>query len=152
MMENHSFDNIAGYWTFNPDIDNVVHSDGFCNPYTNPNWTIYGEPIDICTGPYETEVPLVDPDHAFAGTSYEIYQKWQPGPDDTPNMNGFIERQSELYSQTPGDASFVIKQYTQEKSNILATLGQNFAFWDSYVSSSCQHDIDSNSCAWLLSS
>lgn len=23
MMENHSFDNIAGYWDFHPDIDNL---------------------------------------------------------------------------------------------------------------------------------
>ena len=23
MLENHSFDNIAGYWDFHPDIDNL---------------------------------------------------------------------------------------------------------------------------------
>jgi phospholipase C len=49
-------------------------------------------------------------------------------------MGGFIERQSDEYSATPGDTSFVIKAYTQKESNILATIGQNFAFWDSYVS------------------
>ena len=94
--------------------------------------TVWNEAIDICAGPYEDEVPLKDPDHNFAGTSYEIYRNWYPSKDDQPNMGGFIERQSEKYSETPGDASFVIKAYTQEKSQVLATLGENFAFWDSY--------------------
>lgn len=94
--------------------------------------TVWNEPIDICAGPYEDEVPLKDPDHNFAGTSYEIYRTWYPSKNDTPTMGGFIERQSEKYSETPGDASFVIKAYSQEKSQVLATLGQNFAFWDTY--------------------
>ena len=71
MEENHSFDNIAGYWDFHPDIDNLRNID-YCNEYTNPNWTVDGEAMNICAGPYETEVPLVDPDHNFAGTSYEV--------------------------------------------------------------------------------
>lgn len=131
MLENHSFDNIAGYWNFRDDIDNLVNTP-FCNQYTNPNWTIYNEPLNICAGPYETEVPLVDPDHNFAGTSYEIYQNWNPTSDDTPTMGGFVERQSERYGATPGDSSFVISAYTQDQTNILATLAQNYAFFDSY--------------------
>jgi phospholipase C len=72
-------------------------------------------------------------DHtAFAGTSYEIYQKWQPTNEDTPNMGGFIERQSDKYEATPGNASFVIKAYSEEHSQTLATLAQNFALFDSY--------------------
>ena len=133
MMENHSFDNIAGYWDFRDDI-NGLRNITYCNPYVNPNWTVWGEPISICAAPYEDEVPLTDPDHNFAGTSYEIYQNWNPTSSDVPTMQGFIERQSEKYSETPGDASFVIKAYTQEKSSMLATIAQNFAFWDSYVS------------------
>ncbi|KAI7187243.1 hypothetical protein KC352_g22262, partial [Hortaea werneckii] len=68
MMENHSFDNIAGYWDFHPDIDNLRNID-YCNEYTNPNWTVWGEPLKICAGPFEQEVPLSDPDHNFAGSS-----------------------------------------------------------------------------------
>jgi phospholipase C len=131
MMENHSFDNIAGYWDFRDDIDNLRNVN-YCNEYTNPNWTIYDEPIMICAGPYEQEVPLVDPDHNFAGTSYEIYRTWTPSKDDTPNMGGFIERQSDKYSQSPGDASFVIKAYDAGKGSTLTTLAQNYAFWDTY--------------------
>ncbi|KAJ5287504.1 hypothetical protein N7478_003190 [Penicillium angulare] len=130
-LENHSFDNIAGYWDFHPDIDNLRNI-SFCNEYTNPNWTVYGEPLDICAGPYETEVPLTDPDHNFAGVSYEIFRKWNPTKDDVPNMGGFIERQSEKYSETPGDASFVIKAYDEAKTALLAELAKNFAFFDSY--------------------
>lgn len=37
MEENHSFDNIAGYWDFHPDIDNLRNIN-YCNDYTNPNW------------------------------------------------------------------------------------------------------------------
>ncbi|KAI9741483.1 MAG: hypothetical protein M1818_004289 [Claussenomyces sp. TS43310] len=131
MMENHSFDNIAGYWDFHPDIDNLRNIN-YCNNYTNANWTIYGEPLLICAAPYEEEVPLKDPDHNFAGTSYEIYRKWHPTADDIPNMGGFIERQSEKYSATPGDSAFVIKAYDEKKSQTLATIAQHFAFFDSY--------------------
>jgi len=99
-----------------------------------PIGLFWGEPLNICAGPYEDEVPLQDPDHNFAGTSYEIYRKWNPTKSDVPNTGGFIERQSDKYSATPGDTSFVIKAYTQKESNILATIGQSFAFWNSYVS------------------
>lgn len=37
MEENHSFDNIAGYWDFHPDIDNLRNIQ-YCNDFTNPNW------------------------------------------------------------------------------------------------------------------
>ncbi|KIX04865.1 uncharacterized protein Z518_05736 [Rhinocladiella mackenziei CBS 650.93] len=131
MMENHSFDNIAGYWDFNPDIDGLRHIE-YCNEFTNPNWTVYGEPLMICAGPYEAEVPLTDPDHNFAGTSYEIYRKWEPAADDVPDMSGFIERQSDKYNATPGESSFVIKAYDTAKTTVLSTLAQNYAFWDSY--------------------
>ncbi|KAK5240247.1 hypothetical protein LTS06_012521, partial [Exophiala xenobiotica] len=67
MLENHSFDNIAGYWDYRDDIDGLRNI-SYCNEFTNANWTIYDEPIMICAGPYEDEVPLVDPDHNFAGT------------------------------------------------------------------------------------
>jgi len=47
-------------------------------------------------------------------------------------MGGFIERQSEDYSATPGNSSFVIKAYSQEHTQTLVTLAQNFAFFDTY--------------------
>lgn len=47
-------------------------------------------------------------------------------------MSGFIERQSEKYNATPGDTAFVIRGYNQKETQILATIAQNFAFWDSY--------------------
>lgn len=62
----------------------------------------------------------------------QIYQNWQPGKNDTPTMGGFIERQSEKYDATPGNSSFVIKAYSEEHSQTLATLAQNFGFFDSY--------------------
>ncbi|KAJ5493290.1 hypothetical protein N7539_002036 [Penicillium diatomitis] len=130
-LENHSFDNIAGYWDFNPHIDNLRKID-YCNQYTNPNWTVWGEPLEICAGPFETEVPLVDPDHDFAGVTYQIFRKWNITNDDAPNMAGFVERQSEKYKSTPGDAAFVIKAYDQKKTAVLAQLAQNFAFFDAY--------------------
>ncbi|KAJ9494239.1 hypothetical protein LTR99_003100 [Exophiala xenobiotica] len=131
MLENHSFDNIAGYWDYRDDIDGLRNI-SYCNEYTNANWTIYDEPIMICAGPYEDEVPLVDPDHNFAGTSYEIYRKWQPTNSDTPDMSGFIERQSDKYNATPGDSAFVIKAYDPAKGSTLMTLAQNYAMWDTY--------------------
>jgi phospholipase C len=47
-------------------------------------------------------------------------------------MQGFIERQSDMYNATPGDSSFVIKAYSEENSKMLATMAQSFAFFDSY--------------------
>ena len=58
-------------------MDILTFAQEYCNDYTNPNWTIYGEAIKICAGPYETEVPLTDPDHNFAGTSYEVTLRCQ---------------------------------------------------------------------------
>jgi hypothetical protein len=96
---------------------------------------VWGEPLEICAAPFETEVPLVDPDHNFAGVTYEIFRKWNITKDDVPNMGGFVERQSEKYESTPGDAAFVIKAYDQKKTALLAELAQNFAFFDAYVRS-----------------
>lgn len=95
---------------------------------------MWGEPLDICAGPYETEVPLADPDHNFAGVTYEIFRKWNITEQDVPNMGGFVERQSEKFESTPGDSAFVIKAYDQKKTALLAELAQNFAFFDAYVS------------------
>lgn len=136
MLENRSFDNIAGYWDFNPDIDNLVHrGTPFCNDYTNPNWTVWGEPVQVCASPIENEVPLADPDHDFAGTSYEIYQNWYPTNNDIPTMGGFVDRESQVLAATgtPGDAAFVIKAFSEKKTAFLAELAGNFTFWDSYV-------------------
>ncbi|KAE8151003.1 phosphoesterase family-domain-containing protein [Aspergillus avenaceus] len=131
MMENHSFANIAGYWDFHPDIDNL-RKVNYCNDYTNSNWTVWGEPLQICASPFETEVPLTDPDHEFAGVTYQIYRKWNATNDDVPNMGGFIERQSDKYESTPGESAFVIKAYDEKKTSTLAEIAKNFAFWDSY--------------------
>lgn len=134
-LENHSFDNIAGYWDFHPEIDNLRNLT-FCNDYTNPNWTVYGEPLAICAEPDATEVPLKDPDHNFGGVTYEIFRQWNPTKQDVPKMAGFIERQSEKYNATPGDSAFVIKALNRKKTATLVELASNFAFFDSYVGSS----------------
>ncbi|OZJ03661.1 hypothetical protein BZG36_03528 [Bifiguratus adelaidae] len=130
-MENHSFDNIAGAWTFRDDIDNLVGKT-FCNNYTNPNWTVWNEPLSICAAPYEQEVPLNDPDHNFAGTSYEIYQTWYPTNESVPTMGGFVDREAFNHNYTPGDAAYVIKYFTEEKTQFLATIAQNYAIFDGY--------------------
>jgi phospholipase C len=64
---------LTAFRDFNKNIDNLMYGNtSFCNPYTNPNWTVYGEALNICAAPYEAEVPLKDPDHNFAGVSYEV--------------------------------------------------------------------------------
>jgi len=131
MMENRSFDHLSGFWDFRDDIDNLVGKE-FCNTYINSNWTVYNEPYDICTGPYAQEVPLHDPDHGFAGTSYEIYQTMHPTKDDKPTMGGFVQREADLYNSTPGDASFVIKSLRNEETSTMSFIAENFAFWDTY--------------------
>ncbi|KAJ5456018.1 uncharacterized protein N7458_004282 [Penicillium daleae] len=133
MMENHSFDNIAGYWDFHPDIDNLVHlTEPFCNPYSNPNWTVYGEPYSICAAPNEGEVPFDDPDHDFAGTNYEIFQTYYPNNDSVPTMQGFVDRESARYNLTPGQSAFVIKAFDEKSTSTLAEIAENFAFFDRY--------------------
>jgi len=34
--------------SFNKNIDNLLSNTTYCNAYTNPNYTIYGEAINIC--------------------------------------------------------------------------------------------------------
>lgn len=133
MLENRSFSNVAGAWTFNNKINNLANrKEPFCNDYISDKYTIYGEPLSICAGPHEAEVPLRDPDHNFAGTSYELYQKFNPSKNDSPTMQGFIQREADKYNSTPGNASFVIQYADPQKSSILEYLAQNFGFWDSY--------------------
>jgi phospholipase C len=134
MMENHSFDNIAGYWNFRNDIDNLANrKEPFCNPYTNPNWTVWGEPLLVCAAPRAGEVPINDPDHDLAGTNYEIFQTYYPTNESVPTMMGFVDRESALYSSPPGQSAFVIKPYSQQETATLVEIAQNFAFWDTYV-------------------
>ncbi|KAJ5163767.1 Phosphoesterase [Penicillium coprophilum] len=139
ILENHSFDNIAGYWGFHPDIDNLRNLT-YCNDYTNPNWTVYGEPLAICAEPYATEVPPQDPDHNFGGVTYEIFRQWSPTKEDIPNMAGFIERQSE---------KFVIQALNQKKTSTLAELASKFAFFDSYVGHPCQFATSGSTCGFV---
>ncbi|KAJ5410777.1 Phosphoesterase [Penicillium crustosum] len=122
---------IPGYWDLHTEIDNLRNLT-YCNDYTNPNWTVHGEPLTICAEPYATEVPLEHPDHNFGGVTYEIFRQWNPTNEDVPNMGGFIERQSERHNATPGDSSFVIKPLNQKKSATLVELANNCAFFDSY--------------------
>jgi phospholipase C len=133
MLENRSFDNIAGYWTFNKKLDNLVNNP-HCNTYYSANYTVWGQPYYICSQPYEQEVPLHDPDHAFGGTNYEIFETFTPDSNMTPTMGGFVQREQQVYNSTPGDASFVIQGFSQEKTNVLATLAENYAVFDRYVS------------------
>jgi phospholipase C len=132
MLENRSFDNIAGYWTFNKDIDNLADTP-HCNSYVSENYTVWDQPFYICSQPYEQEVPLHDPDHAFAGTSYELFQDFNPTSNMTPTMGGFVQREQQVYNATPGQTSFVIQGFSEDKSNILATLAKNYAMMDRYV-------------------
>ncbi|OQE47572.1 hypothetical protein PENCOP_c001G02574 [Penicillium coprophilum] len=154
-LENHSFDNIAGYWDFHPDIDNLRNLT-YCNDYANPNWTVYGEPLAICAEPYATEVTLKDPHHNFGGVIYEIFRQWNPTKEDIPNMAGFIERQSEKYNATPGDSAFVIKALSQKKTLTLAELASNFAFFDSSFAEhpgptnpNCQFATSGSTCGFV---
>lgn len=78
-----------------PDIGNLRN-------LINSNWTVWDEPLEICAAPFETELPLADRDHEFAGFTYQIYRKWDATSDDVPSMAGFIERQSEKYNARPG--------------------------------------------------
>ncbi|KAF7169434.1 hypothetical protein CNMCM6106_004339 [Aspergillus hiratsukae] len=165
MLENRSFDNIAGYWTFNKNLDNLVNNP-HCNSYYSDNYTVWGQPFYICSQPYEQEVPLNDPDHAFAGTSYGIFETFNPASNMTPTMGGFIQREQQARNSTPGDASFVIQGFSQDKTNVLATLAQNYAVMDRYFAehpgptypnrqfatagSSCGY-VDNTDQSWVLS-
>ena len=42
MLENHSFDNIAGYWDFHKGIDNLVNTD-YCNEVSALRKCIYSK-------------------------------------------------------------------------------------------------------------
>lgn len=133
MMENRAFDNIAGYWTFNKDIDNLVNNP-HCNTYYSEDYNVWNVPFYICSRPYEQEVPLHDLDHGFGGTNFDIFETGTPGPNQTVTMGGFVQREYDTSGGTPGDASFVIQGFSQDKTNILATLAQEYAMFDHYVS------------------
>ncbi|KAK9453386.1 phospholipase C [Dipodascopsis uninucleata] len=133
MFENRSFDNIAGYWTYNKKINNLVGKK-YCNDYSYYKYTVYNESMSICASPWAQEVPLYDPDHNFGGVMYQIYEKWNVTKDDEPTMGGFVQREAEQNDVSPNKAAFVMKGFREEETNVLETLAENFAFFDNYFS------------------
>lgn len=58
---------------FRPDIDSLIClGQPYCNPYTNSNWTVGNEAIDIWAALYEGEVPYNHPDSLTTTSLYQL--------------------------------------------------------------------------------
>ncbi|KAJ3313790.1 hypothetical protein HDV04_001594 [Boothiomyces sp. JEL0838] len=90
MLENRAFDTMFGYLTHNPEIDNLVGKNPFCN-YIDPYNANSGT---VCTAPNQVDSTPISPDHEYKDVTAQIYGSYYynspqyPLPPVAP-MNGF---------------------------------------------------------------
>ncbi|KAF8484402.1 phosphoesterase family-domain-containing protein [Gautieria morchelliformis] len=131
--ENRSFDNIAGGFTYSPDIDGLVNTQ-LCNPInvTDPGLG------SLCATDTLPNVDGDDPNHGVTGVNMEVFSTFHPSPQDQltlskENMMGFLEAQQITFGTTNiTRASESINFYNQNDIPVLRTLAENFVLFDKW--------------------
>ncbi|KAI8621201.1 phosphoesterase, partial [Chytriomyces sp. MP71] len=131
VQENRSFDNLAGYYNYTSDIDNLIqysikNKGPHCNPkdVTKPNANL------VCAYVDSPDVQPIDPDHSLPGTmfgqfgQYYVDSAQQP---DVPPMNGFVQ-------QNGGSETIIASLPNSDTQHTLA-LASNFVLFDRWFSS-----------------
>lgn len=143
MLENRSFDNLAG-WLYDKNtppkkfimpVDSAPdHYDGLAyGSFSNPN--IEGkEPasIPIKFGTDNYTVPSPDPHEEFQYVTEQLYGNMTPTYGDKAPMNGFVRN----YASVPdSDPAHIMQTYTPEQLPVLSAIARNFAISDRWFAS-----------------
>ncbi|KAJ3254995.1 hypothetical protein HK103_006697 [Boothiomyces macroporosus] len=133
MLENRAFDTMFGYLTHNPDIDNLVGKQPYCNLIdpTNPKSSA------ICTSPTQPDTTKFNPDHEYSKMTTEIYgspiynSPNVPLPDVAP-MNGFVYQASmgAFKGASTNDLQQVMAGFDPKNIPVQATLASEFTIFD----------------------
>ncbi|KAJ3410219.1 hypothetical protein HDV05_004014 [Chytridiales sp. JEL 0842] len=125
VLENRSFDNLAGYYNHTADIDNLIQyrrktGSPFCNPAdtSRPSLNL------ICETNNSPNVQREDPEHGLEGVLFQLYGKYADTnslpADFVPPMNGFVQNNGgNQWSIAALDTSLVESTHTLAKSFVL---------------------------------
>ncbi|KAJ3281139.1 hypothetical protein HDU76_009002, partial [Blyttiomyces sp. JEL0837] len=94
LLENRSFNNLAGYYNYTDDIDNLIqyekkHGHPYCNPIS------VGDPSrgQLCASNAAPNRQYEDPDHGLTGVLFQLFGTIYPTSNlepETPPMTGFV--------------------------------------------------------------
>jgi len=149
MLENRSFDNVAGFLYdqssqprhFLP-AGTDPHYNGMPVGYSNPSNPAYFEgtgpanPQPMHRGADNLQVPDSDPQELFDDITFQIFGTTTPQSGQAPAMNGFLVSYERIAKQQPEQ---IMQCYTPEQLPVLSQLARSFAICDAwYASCPCQ--------------
>lgn len=149
MLENRSFDNVAGFlYDQNTRPRHFLpagadpHYNGMPLNYSNPSNPDYfsdggpANPVSVQRGADNSQVPNYDPQELFDDISFQIFGTTTPTLGQAPSMNGFLVSYQRVAKKEPEQ---ILQCYTPEQLPVISQLARSFAICDAWYSSSpCQ--------------
>ena len=149
MLENRSFDNVAGF-LYDQNIQpshfvpagTVPHYNGMPLSYSNPSNPEYfqgsgpANPVIVQRGAENLQVPDTDPQELFDDITFQIFGATAPQPGQAATMNGFLVSYERVAKQRPEQ---IMQCYAPEQLPVLSQLARGFAICDAWhASCPCQ--------------
>lgn len=127
VLENRSFDTIAGGLSYNPEIDGLLHHK-FCNPV---NVSDPSNHETVCAKPIAQNVAPDDPNHGTSGVNLQVYSTYHPTDNSKATMQGFVTEQATVYkTKNISRAAEAINYYTQDHVRVFADMASNYVLFD----------------------
>jgi phospholipase C len=157
VLENRSFDTVAGGFTYSKDIDNLVNTK-YCNPanVSNPSQGT------VCATPTLPNIDANDPNHSISGANMEVFGTYHPTTSSKETMQGFVTEQALTFPTNASLASQAILYWSETDLPVLRTLAENYVLFDkwfcavpgptnpnrAYITSGTSHGHGSNDAAF----
>ena len=145
MLENRSFDNVAGFLyeqNSRPRHFLPAGTDPRYNSmpldYSNPSNPDFfqgngpANPIPVHRGADNFQVPDTDPQELFDDITFQIFGITTPQSGQAPAMNGFLVSYERVAKQHPEQ---IMQCYTPEQLPVISQLARSFAICDAWYSS-----------------
>jgi len=135
MMENRSFDHMFGFFQIQSPAKPGDSIDALTGNETNPN--VDGSVVSVSADAEYAGDYRVDPSHAFADVTVQLFGQTPPPAGAQPTNKGFVID----YAQQPGNnndpkkAARIMKCFSPERIPVLTTLAQEFAVCDRWFAS-----------------
>jgi len=138
VLENRSFDTIAGGLRYNDAIDGLLDIE-YCNPVnvSDPHSAV------VCAQNTAANVAPDDPAHGISGVNMELFSTYHPDEADSAqdkfedeNMLGFVTEQGTVFkTQNVSRAREAIDYYSQEHIPVFAAMAENYVLFDRWFAS-----------------
>jgi phospholipase C len=142
MLENRSFDHVAGF--LYDEQSRPLHFlpasaepryNGMPADYSNPSNPAYfqgggpANPVSVRRGAANFQVPDPDPQELFDDITFQIFGTTSPEPGQAAAMNGFLVSYQRVGSQHPEQ---IMQCYTPEQLPVISQLARGFAISDAW--------------------